>query len=230
MKISQLAKAAQVPKETIHFYIRQGILPKPRKQGRNVADYDESYIERIRTIKELQDKHFLPLSEIKKIMKQLKKDASLDSTLLQLQTEYFRAVDRLRPGEVVGETQFRKTTGLGRYWLAKVEEWGLITPTERDGKKIYSQDDVVLGKVIFDMDRIGLGPKDGFDPESLRHYREEFRKLVVMGFNYFNQATAERVKDEEYQVLREQALEIMSIFYYHLYRKLSREEAQRREP
>ncbi|NNL75879.1 MAG: MerR family DNA-binding transcriptional regulator, partial [Desulfobacterales bacterium] len=31
MKISQLVKRTGVPKETIHFYIREGLLRKPRK-------------------------------------------------------------------------------------------------------------------------------------------------------------------------------------------------------
>lgn len=59
----------QVSKETVHYYIREGLLPRPPKRGRNIADYNDSYIERIRLIKELQDNYFLPLSVIKKIMK-----------------------------------------------------------------------------------------------------------------------------------------------------------------
>jgi DNA-binding IclR family transcriptional regulator len=33
MKISELVKRTGVPKETIHFYIREGLLRKPRKSG-----------------------------------------------------------------------------------------------------------------------------------------------------------------------------------------------------
>ena len=43
---------------------------KPRKSGRNIADYDESMVEQIGLIKDLQENFFLPLSEIKKIIKQ----------------------------------------------------------------------------------------------------------------------------------------------------------------
>ena len=67
MKISQLVKRTGVPKETIHFYIREGLLRKPRKSGVNAAEYNESYVDRIRLIKDLRDNFYLPIPEIKKI-------------------------------------------------------------------------------------------------------------------------------------------------------------------
>lgn len=38
MKIGDLAQRTRITKETIHYYIREGLLPKPRKLGRNSAD------------------------------------------------------------------------------------------------------------------------------------------------------------------------------------------------
>ena len=67
LKIKELVQRTQISKETIHYYIREGLLPKPRKRCKNMADYDESYIEKIRRIKELQHDHFLPLGVIKDI-------------------------------------------------------------------------------------------------------------------------------------------------------------------
>ncbi|SHJ33035.1 DNA-binding transcriptional regulator, MerR family [Desulfatibacillum alkenivorans DSM 16219] len=223
MKISELAKAAGAPKETIHFYIREGLLPKPRKKARNVAEYDDSYIERIKYIKELQDKHFLPLSEIKKIVKRWNKGSPVQGAVLQLQSEYFSAVERLLPGEIKGEENFRKATGLSENWLVRMEEWGVITPETIDGEKVYSQDDVSLGKVICDMDRVGLGPKDGFEPGALREYKEDFKVLTSRGNKYFFDALWEKVDDESFHARAQQGMEIMSIFYYHLYRKLAKQ-------
>ena len=223
MKISELAQKAEVTKETIHFYTREGLLPKPRKRTRNTADYDDSYIERIKYIRELQDKHFLPLSEIKKIMKQWNKGSPLQAAVLQLQGEYFRAVERLLPSEITGERDFCQATGLNFKWLAKMEEWGVITPTvHENGQKVYSQDDVSLGKVIVDMDRVGMGPKDGFDPEALRLYKENFKALAAKGQEYFFKALWNKLDDDEFRQRAEKGMEIMSIYYYHLFRKLCR--------
>ena len=68
LKMQELSQATGVPGGTIRYYVQKGILPKPLKTHRNMAYYDESYIERIRAIKELQKKRFLPLNIIKMIV------------------------------------------------------------------------------------------------------------------------------------------------------------------
>ena len=69
-KMAELVRRTGLKKETIHFYINNDLLPKPRKTERNVAYYDDSYVERIKLIKELQLKYFLPLRVVKQIVSQ----------------------------------------------------------------------------------------------------------------------------------------------------------------
>ena len=68
MKMQDLERTTGVGRETIRFYIREGLLPQPERPSRNVAWYDESFVERIALIKELQQKRFLPLHIIKTIV------------------------------------------------------------------------------------------------------------------------------------------------------------------
>src|SRR5215470_13833884 len=68
LKMKDLERATGVGRESIRFYIREGLLPEPERPGRNVAWYDESFVERIRLIKELQQKRYLPLQVIKAIV------------------------------------------------------------------------------------------------------------------------------------------------------------------
>jgi DNA-binding transcriptional MerR regulator len=222
LKIRELVKHTGVSKETIHYYIREGLLPKPRKQGRNIAEYDESYIERIHLIKEFQDRYFFPLGVIKNILKNQRKSPEVQS-FLNLRREYFRPVDQFLPNEIVGEEPFRSETGLGRKWLAKMEEWNIINPEVRDSMKVYSQDDITLGKLVVKMGDIGLGPKDGFDPEALKHYLDKFREIAIMSQKYYIETALGKLSPEEFSKRIAQGREIMSLFFYHLYRKLSRE-------
>lgn len=226
MKIRELVLRTQVSKETVHYYIREGLLPHPLKRGRNIADYDDSFIERIRLIKELQDNYFLPLSVIKKIMKKPGK-SSEGQSFLRLRSEYFRPVDQLLPSEISGENAFREATGLGSKWLSKMEEWRIITPVLRDGQKIYYQDDITLAKLFVRMDKIGVGASDGFNPEALKHYRDMFREIVVMSHKYYFQAALGKLNPEEFSRRIVEGREVMSFFFYHLYRKISRDEYQR---
>ncbi|MDI6754504.1 MAG: MerR family transcriptional regulator [Thermodesulfobacteriota bacterium] len=222
MKIRELVKHAGVSKESVHYYIREGLLPKPRKQGRNVAEYDDGYIERIRLIKELQDHYFLPIAVIKNIFKNQKKSSEVQS-FLDLRREYFRPVDQFLPSEISGEEPFMEATGLGGKWLAKMEEWKIITPEVRNSQKVYSQDDITLGKLIVEMGNIGLGVRDGFDPQNLKHYRDKFQEIVVVSHKHYVETTLGKLSPEEFSKRIIQGREIMSFFFYHLYRKLARE-------
>ncbi len=71
------------------------------------------------------------------------------------------------------------------------------------------------------MDRIGLGRKYGFEPEALRHYRNLFWDIVLMAHRYYRRAERCTLTPDEYRLRNIQATEIMSVFFYHLYRKLS---------
>jgi len=66
IKMKALAAATGVPKSTILYYLSQGLLPEPRRTGRNTAYYDSACVERIRLIQQMQERHRLTLSEIKR--------------------------------------------------------------------------------------------------------------------------------------------------------------------
>ena len=223
MKISELSRRTNVPKETIHYYVREGFIPRPRKKGKNVSDYDESFVERILLIKQIQDHFFLPLSLIKKIVKQRDKFPELKS-LLELRIGYFSPLDQFLQKEVVGEDALAKATGMAKKWIAKFEEWGVLSSVMRAGQKVYSQDDVIVGKLLVDLDRAGFGPKDGVDPESARRYTDLFRQVVKMAHGSFLKADLDKFTPEENLERGIRGRELMGVFFYHLYRKLVREE------
>jgi len=228
MKISQLVKRTGVPKETIHFYIREGLLRKPRKSGVNSAEYNETYVDQIQLIKDLRDNYYLPIPEIKKIVKDFRKQSPSDQAVSQFHSRFFRPADRLFTNEIEGRDAFRQATGLGKKWLAKAEEWGVITPeVPADGEALFSQDDIAIGKLMVDMDQLGFGPKDGFDPEDLRYISEFVRKYVVDISKKYYEDNLEKMTSKEGVEKASQYHELISLFFYHLYRKFIRESTRR---
>ena len=227
MRISELVKKTGVPKETIHFYIREGLLRKPRKSGSNAADYTGAYVDRILLIKELRDSFYLPIPEIKKILKQAKKQSPSDQAVSDLHNKYFRPLERLLSTELVGIDAFREATGLGRKWLAIMEDWGVITHGVRDREPIYSRDDVIIGRLMVDMDRLGFGPKDGYDPEELKRIADFIRDFVRSAHREYYKRNLEGLSSADLDDKGSKFAEIMSLFFYHIYRKLAREEYQR---
>jgi DNA-binding transcriptional MerR regulator len=228
MKISQLVKRTGVPKETIHFYIREGLLRKPRKSGVNSAEYNETYVDQVQLIKDLRDNYYLPIPEIKKIVKEFRKQSPSDQAVSQFHSRFFRPADRLFANEIKGREAFRQATGLGEKWLAKAEEWGVITPEVfANAEAIYSPDDVAIGKLMVNMDRLGFGPKDGFDPEDLRYIGEFVRKYVVDIFKKYYENNLEKMTSREDDEKANQYHELISLFFYHLFHKFVRERTRR---
>ncbi len=228
MKIRELVKRTGVPKETIHFYIREGLLRKPRKSNVNSAEYNESYVDQIQLIKNLRDNFYLPIPQIKKIVKDFRKQSPSDQAISQFYSRFFRPADRLFANEIEGRDAFLQETGLGKKWLAKAEEWGVITPEVlEDGEVVYAPDDVAIGKLMVDMDQLGFGPKDGHDPEDLRYIGEFVRKHVVDSFKKYYQNNLEKLTSKEYVERASQFHEVISLFFYHLYRKFVREVTKR---
>jgi hypothetical protein len=55
-------------------------------------------------------------------------------------------------------------------------------------------DDVAVGKLMVDMDKLGFGPKDGHDPKDLRYIAEFVKKYVVDIFKKYYQNNLEKLE------------------------------------
>jgi DNA-binding transcriptional MerR regulator len=68
MRISELARRTETSRETIHFYLREGLLARPAKTSRNMAYYDEGHVQQLLLIRRLRTESYLPLAAIKKVL------------------------------------------------------------------------------------------------------------------------------------------------------------------
>lgn len=68
MKMAELERRSGVGRETIRYYIREGLLPEPERRARNVAVYGDVHAQRLKTIKRLQEERFLPLEVIRRVL------------------------------------------------------------------------------------------------------------------------------------------------------------------
>lgn len=65
LKMAQLVEMTGVPKSTILYYIKEGLLPQPEKIKQNVCLYDPEYVERIKFLKFLQNNYGKSIAELK---------------------------------------------------------------------------------------------------------------------------------------------------------------------
>jgi len=64
-KLAQLCQTADFHPSTVHYYVKIGLLHKPRKVGLGVYLYDDSHLKRLNKIRSLRRSENLPLSDIK---------------------------------------------------------------------------------------------------------------------------------------------------------------------
>ncbi|MFZ5572731.1 MAG: TetR family transcriptional regulator [Thermodesulfobacteriota bacterium] len=62
MKIGELVEKSGMPKSTIQYYLREGLLHPPLKTGRTSAAYDESHLRRLKQIEDVKKGARIPLS------------------------------------------------------------------------------------------------------------------------------------------------------------------------
>ena len=68
MRMAELSARTGVARETIHFYLREGLLQRPEKSGQTVAYYGEEHLERIRLIRRLREEKYLPIAAIRRLL------------------------------------------------------------------------------------------------------------------------------------------------------------------
>ena len=65
MKIKELVERSGLPRSTIQYYLREGLLHPPLKTGQTRAHYDESHLQRLMQIEKLKKGARIPLSFLK---------------------------------------------------------------------------------------------------------------------------------------------------------------------
>lgn len=220
MRIRDLVKETGVPKQTIHYYIQIGLVPKAVKTGRNSAEYSQKHVDSIRLIKELQEKYFLPIPAIKKILKKYGRSMKSEP-FLAFQLEFLRPLEQLLEDSVQGEAAFLKSTGLPPERLADYEDWGVITPEMKKERKHYTYDDLVIGRVIARWRDFGLTSENGFPPDIIKTFYEMFLDIVAQSRSYYQECAFNSNVAEEVSRHNEMIVETTALFFYRLYRKLA---------
>lgn len=159
LRIGELAAASDLPVSTVRHYAREGLLGEPLKTSRNMAYYPPQALQRIALVKSLQEELFLPLKVIGMLLQAFDElDPEDEELVLEVRA---RLLDhhRERLPDVAGvpEATVRRLHLTGEELGALAEE-GVVTPTERDGAKVYDELDYRILKALSDVRGIGMTP------------------------------------------------------------------------
>jgi DNA-binding transcriptional MerR regulator len=150
LKIGELAEASGVPSATIRHYVREGLLPEPVKTSRNMAYYPPEYVDRIRTIKQLQEERFMPLKVIRQLL-------SSDD------------------GDPVPEAEVRRRFEMPQEVLDRLAELGVLSP----GRRGYSPSDVRIVESISRFRAGGYDERIGFTVYDTLRYKNALEAIAA---------------------------------------------------
>jgi DNA-binding transcriptional MerR regulator len=150
LKIGELAEASGVPSATIRHYVREKLLPEPVKTSRNMAYYPPEYVDRIRTIKQLQEERFMPLKVIRELL-------SRDD------------------GDPVPEAEVRRRYEMPQEVLDRLAELGVLSP----GKRGYSPSDVRIVESISRFRAGGYDERIGFTVYDTLRYKNALEAIAA---------------------------------------------------
>jgi DNA-binding transcriptional MerR regulator len=124
----ELEKLTNFTRATINFYIREGILPFPQKSARNMAYYDDEFIQKLDKIRLLKKSGF-SLIQIKQIMN-TEKEPDPDMVLgvlnqINALLPYERAESTVSLDQILG-------IGYDREMVKHLIELKIISPTRED--------------------------------------------------------------------------------------------------
>jgi len=161
MKMRELVAVSGVTKQTIHFYLHEGLLSPPVKTSRNMAYYDHRHVEEIRLIKDLQEKRFYPLAVIKMIMAGKREGKDIDATDHLDTIDILFDITENETGEVIlTQVEFVEKTGLTLSLIEKLAEIGLIIPSINNNTETFNNYDSALGISIKKLLDLGWGIDD----------------------------------------------------------------------
>ena len=181
LKMKDLIKITGVPKGTIQYYIKEGLIPRPVKTQPNMAYYSTQHVAAIRLIKELQSKRFLPLSVIKKIMENKKDGLSVDEikTIAEMDGKLFGNLAENLKIQKATEAQLTRRTGVSSEDIRELEKMGILSPVKKGRQKYYDEDDIRFMECWEKLREIGFTAALGFTADTLKPHRDFMEQLVA---------------------------------------------------
>ena len=198
MKMKELEKETGVGRETIRFYIREGLLPEPDRPKRNVARYDQEHVDRLKLIRRLQHERFLPLSVIKTIVaaQDARPQRGIEQ-LIGLENLLGPLVADPRNLEPRRFAEVRDSSGLSEEEMRRLVEVGFLHVDNHDGEEWLNSRNARLVELVAEGRKEGFTPDMGYEVDTYGIYAELTDVLARRAVVTFYENVGDRLDQEE---------------------------------
>lgn len=179
-RMKDLCRMTGMPRQAIHFYIQQGLVPPGRKTGRNTARYADDHVDRIRLVKQLQSERFMPLRAIRAVLDGDDDEFTPEQRRVLIDVKQRLSQSLARPA---GGARVEARALIARYGLERRDLDDLVrarvVEVERGprGKAMVAADDAWAFELLAELRRAGFTRELGFDARLLRVYERSVASL-----------------------------------------------------
>ncbi|NUP09633.1 MAG: MerR family transcriptional regulator [Polyangiaceae bacterium] len=184
-RMRDLCQLTGLERQTIHFYIQEGLLPEGKKTGRNMAYYSEEHVELLRLIKQLQQERFLPLRAIRAILGGKAGGFSPEQRRLLAEVkERLLGAPRGRAlvggsTELVGVREIADAHGVSTKDVDELIDAGLLSAQGGPKARRIRREDAWLVSAWAELSRAGLAREQGFAPRDMMMIDEAIGALFA---------------------------------------------------
>ena len=182
-RMRELCEKTGLPRQVVHFYIQQGLVPEGHKTSKNMAYYGDEHVQRIQLVRRLQHERFMPLKAIRAFLEDRNEAFSADQRVMLHQVRerlsQLTGLDQPLTSVSVDDLLQRFPTVDARE-LDELEEIGLVGVARVDGRaSAISQADEWVVEMLHEMRLAGFTRELGFGVHDFSLYEEAISKLFT---------------------------------------------------
>ncbi|WP_321390048.1 MerR family transcriptional regulator [Emcibacter sp.] len=185
LRMRDLIRESGLPRETIHYYFNEGLLPSAYKVKKNSAFYGPEHLERLQQIRILREERFLPIKAIKAIYAQKPASKFSDEQLDYFRHLRLRFPDSVNPGaEKYIPLSSLASQKISDQELADFVKQGLVDVVEQDGEQMVTKEDAVVLETWVQFNKLGFTREKGYSPSLLNLWDKAIEEMVSDEFSF----------------------------------------------
>jgi DNA-binding transcriptional MerR regulator len=224
-RMKDLCDRTGIPRQAIHFYIQQGLLPEGEKTGRNMAYYGEAHLERLKLIRQLQHERFLPLRAIRAVLDEK------DDGFSQPQRRFFLDVKH-RLGPLYGAAAsdgdalvplhpLLLRAGVSREDAEELTRIGVLHIVKKKGRQHVAKEDAWLLELWGELRASGFTKALGFMPEDVTIFAQALESMFAKERAMLKERLSQLPPDEVARMV-ESAVPLLNQFMARYHQSLVR--------
>jgi len=199
MKMKELEERSGIGRETIRYYIREGLLPEPDRPKTNVAIYSEDHLRRLDLIRTLQRERFLHLGVIRKLIEEAgDREPDMVPGLFGFEIMLADQPGAESTRSPVEREKLSADSGRPVAEIRKIAEEGIITFTQSpNGKTVVSAQDAGIISNWARVQAQGFTSDKGYGVEYLKQYNELAETLGDLDVSAFYERLADNLDTDK---------------------------------